>query len=121
MAQSPLTGSVTAGDIRFRVDFLSRAPRVDGAGNTEGPYEVRFRRWARITPLKGGEEVMAARLQGTQPAIIRVRSDSNTRQVTSQWRARDTINNVDYNIRTLSNIDERNIWLDIMAEAGVPG
>ncbi|HWY14430.1 MAG TPA: head-tail adaptor protein [Rhizomicrobium sp.] len=117
----PLSASVTAGDARWRVAFDKRPPAADGAGNVEGSaWEEQFRRFARVTPLKGGEEVTAARLQGMQPAIVRVRADSSTRMVTPQWRLRDINSGTAYNIKSISNEDERRIWLTMMCSAGGP-
>lgn len=111
---------VSAGQLRYRVCFQNRAQAADGAGNVEGDWQDQFSRWARITPLKGGEEVTARRLQGMQPAILRVRSDSETRTVTPQWRVRDVLNGVVYNIKSISNEDELRIWLAMMCESGGP-
>lgn len=119
MSSRPIS-DVNAGDLRYRVQFQKRAAAADGAGNVEGDWTTQFTRWARITPLKGGEEVTARRLQGMQPAIIRVRSDSATQTITPQWRAIDVIRDTTYNVKTISNVDEQNIWLDMMCESGGP-
>lgn len=74
-----------AGDLRDRYRLERRA--VDDNGDRRGPWESAGERWARTTWLRGGEGVLAQRLEGTQPVAITVRDDSVTRQVTNAWRA----------------------------------
>lgn len=106
--------------MRQRITFETRNVSPDGAGNTETTgWTSQFARGARVHPLRGGEEVTAARLQGTQPVIITVRSDSQTRTIDSTWRANDQRNGVVYDIKSISNNDEKNIYLDLMCVAGV--
>lgn len=42
--------------------------------------------WASVRYLRGGESVMAARMQSRTPAILTIRSSGKARQVTSEWR-----------------------------------
>ena len=113
--------TVSAGLMRHRVAFERRSSTEgDGAGNYGGDWVEFYRCAARITPKMGGEEVTAARLQGTQPVIIRVYSCTAARLITSQDRAHDVRGDIFYNIKSISNPDERNIWLEMMCEAGKP-
>ena len=109
-----------AGALRARLAFDQRAQADDGAGNKEGDWSEQFACRGRITPLRGGEEVTAARLQGTSPVLLTVRSTALTRTVDSTWRARDVSSGVAYAIKSTSNMDERNIWIEMMCEAGIP-
>jgi len=68
----------------------------------------------------GGEEVTAARLQGIQPVTIRVRSCATARTIGPQDRAVDVRRGIRYNIRSVSNPDERDIWIEMMCDAGGP-
>lgn len=109
-----------AGRLRDRVRFESRSVGNDGAGNTNvGDWAKRFVRSAEIVPLKGGEDVIAARLQGTQPALIRVRFDPETSAVTPDWRAVDERTGVVYAIHTAADMERRRTWWTMMCEAGV--
>jgi SPP1 family predicted phage head-tail adaptor len=114
-----------AGALRERVSFDRRedlsgdSPPGDAYGNVEGNWQEQFTVAARIIPRLGGEEVMAARLAGRQPYTIRVRSSSDTRRISTDWRARNARDGIVYNIRAVSNVDERNVFLDLLCEAGV--
>jgi head-tail adaptor len=109
---------VTAGELRERVAFDRRALVSDGYGNEEGDWEEQFVEPARIRPLRGGEQVMASRLQGVQPVIIKVRVSSKTRQIETDWRARDVRTNVIYALHTTANTDEKKKYFEILATAG---
>lgn len=111
-----------AGDLRERLRFEVRpATTDDGYGNVEGAWQARFITAARIRPLAGSETVIAARLSGVQPVRITVRSSVETRAVTAGWRAVDCRDaSRIFNVRAPANFDERNRYIDIMAEAGVP-
>lgn len=108
-----------AGELRERVAFDKRAAASDGYGNEEGDFAEQFTRAARIQPKLGGEQVLASRLVGVQPFIIRVRYDSMTATVTEAWRIRDARNGAQYAIRSKANVDERRRYIDFLCETGV--
>lgn len=107
-----------AGELRERVAFARRVTSSDGAGNERAEFSTQFTAWARIQPLKGGEEVLASRLAGVQPVIIRIRSSEAAREIATTWRATDTRTGREYDITAVANMDERNGYLDLMATAG---
>lgn len=111
-----------AGELLERVTFSARGVAVDdGYGNVESTFSDRFTAAARIRPRLGGEEVMAARLQGKNLATITVRYSSNTVQITTDWRAIDTRTGDIWNVRSPPiNPDERKQFLEILCEKGVP-
>lgn len=78
-----------AGELRYRVHCQRRADVVDGYGNTNGEWQTEFTVAAAYRHLRGGEDVMAARLSGRHPAIITVRASSQSEQVTTDWRLVD--------------------------------
>lgn len=73
---------------------------------------------AQITNLRGGEAVMAQRLQGSQPVIIGVRASSVTRQIDNAWRAIDARSRQIYDI-TNATLSEDRVWIDILATGKV--
>ncbi len=77
----------SAGALRERVRFEQRAE--DANGERLGGWVDEFTVPAEILYLRGGDPVMAQRLQGVQPVIIRVRFEARTQAVTSAWRAVD--------------------------------
>jgi head-tail adaptor len=110
---------MSASELRDKVAFDKRTTTDDGYGNVDGAWQEQFLEPARIRPLRGGEGVQAARLSGTQPVIITVRSSARTRQVTSSWRIRDARTGDIYAITAPpANTDEHDAYLDIMAVIG---
>jgi len=84
MAQNP-----NAGDLIHSVAFGKRVEQGDEFGNTQGPFAEQFSCRAAYLHLKGGESVLAARLEGKHSQVIRVRFNSNTRQITADWYVKD--------------------------------
>ncbi|WP_089177258.1 head-tail adaptor protein [Bosea sp. AS-1] len=108
-----------AGALNQVVAFQVRSEADDGYGNPiTGEYATQFFEPCRLQPLKGGEPVLAARLTKVQPYVLRVRSSARTRRVGVDWRAVNTRTGAIYNIKTISNIDERGAYLDMMAVEG---
>lgn len=111
--------TVSAGKRRQLLLFQQRADADDGYGNVKAGWQDVFETSAELIPQKGGEPVIAARLAGIQPYIIRIPSCDAARQVTTAWRAidkRDTSRV--FNITTVSNNDQKNRMIDIMATQG---
>lgn len=106
-----------AGDLYHRVAFDVRVDAEDGAGNTQGDWEEQFSRRAAFTHLRGGESVMASRLEGKHIQVIRVRACAQTRQVTTDWQVRDVRTAVAYNIRDVTP-DSSRLWIDFLVESG---
>lgn len=111
---------MSAGPLRERVRFEKRAAADDGCGNTRGDWVAQFSRAAAIRPLQGGEGVIAARLSGTQPALIIVRFDSETRTIAPDWRAVDEASGTVYAIKTAADMERRRAWWTMLCEAGGP-
>lgn len=113
-----------AGDLRYRVTFAQRNSVEDDFGNVSTGWVDRFVNVAaNIKPRLGGETVEAARLAGRQPVVIRVRRSADTVQIRTDWKATNTENGVEYNIRTAVDPFEGTVehgkWVDMLAEAGV--
>ena len=119
MAQKPKRSG--AGSLSERVVFCEPNMTPDGYGGITQGYVERFTDAARLTPRMGGEAVQAARLAGTQPYSLVVRSHTATRAVTPEWRVRNVRTNATYNIRAVSNPDERNQYLEMLIVAGEAG
>ena len=111
-----------AGALRHRVTFAQRDTVEDAYGNMTESWIDRFTVWANIIPKHGGEQVMAERLAGRQPVVIRVRASPDTGQITTDWRATDE-NGREYNLRTaldpLYGNGRAGFWYEMLAETGV--
>lgn len=107
-----------AGDLYERIGFSSQGTASDGAGGTTTVFAEQFTRRAAYIHLRGGEAVLAARLEGRHTQIIRVWRDSQTRTVTTDWRIEDKRSGDLFNIRDITPSDDR-LWLDFLCEKGV--
>jgi len=109
---------VGAGSLRELFAFDKRATIDDGAGNTEGAFEQVFLADAAKIALKGGEAVMAARLEGRQPFIVTVRCHPDTLAVNTDWRCRDVNTGATYAITT-HVVRQRRDFIDMICVEGV--
>ena len=108
-----------AGDLRERIALEKRSdvPQGDGYGNTRGGWVVQCTVWASLTPLRRGETVLASRLQGVQPYVVRIRHSSETRAVQTAWRLRDVHSGRVFNIRTVE-IDPKREFIELLVDEG---
>jgi SPP1 family predicted phage head-tail adaptor len=107
-----------AGDLKHRVAFDLRMPKSDGAGNGIAEWREEFEAYAGFIHLRGGETVMAARLQGQHTLVIFVRASSQTRSVESDWRIRNSRDGTIYNIRDIVHSEDR-AWIEFTCQSGV--
>lgn len=116
MAKKP-----SSGGLKQKLSFQHRTFGDDGYGNeVPGPWVSAFTEYAELMPLRGGEAIMAARLQGTQTFVLRVRSFEASRSVTPEWRAVDARNSERvFNIKSIADAEQNNRWLDMLVEQGV--
>jgi SPP1 family predicted phage head-tail adaptor len=111
---------VATGELQHRLQFESPAPENDEYGNTVEGWLPEFIRWARIMPTRGGETVMAERLQGRQPVVVTVRQDFETRRIKADWRAIDARSGEVYAVRSPpADMEMRRAFFDFIAEIGV--
>lgn len=114
-----------AGDLRESVGFYRPVSSDDGYGNVQSGFGLvpEFAVAAAIEAKLGGETVLAGRLAGTNYVNITVRTSNDTRQITTDWKARDERAGVDYNIRSIVDPNRgtprRGSFLEMLCEAGV--
>ncbi|NTF07182.1 head-tail adaptor protein [Agrobacterium rubi] len=108
----------SAGDLFHSVAFDKRVEQSDGAGNTKGSWQEQFQRRAGYINVRGGEAVMADRLEGQRTQVIFVRACSQSKTITPEWRVRDTRTGVIYNVREVTATIDR-LWIDILVQSGV--
>jgi SPP1 family predicted phage head-tail adaptor len=107
-----------AGQLDKRVTFLKPVNADDGHGGTVENWEPQFDEPARLIPKIGSEEVVAQRLQGKQPYVLRVRSSTRTRDITTDWRVTNARTGVAYAIKSSANLDERCAYIDFLVVEG---
>lgn len=109
--------NTTLGKMRARAAFQERIEENDGFGNYVGRWVDRFERWTNLRLLRGGETVMAARLEARQPAILTVRKDSDTDQITADWRV--LVNGREYAIKEPPRPSDDRSRYELLCEYGV--
>jgi len=108
-----------AGKLDRRLRFEKRLEVDDGAGNYTAGWVLQFETAAHRMWVRGGETVMAARLESRQPAVLVVRNSANARQIGNDWRAVDKRDGRVYNIREIPKESDDRAMLEMLAEAGV--
>jgi head-tail adaptor len=108
-----------AGSLRHRVAFDARSDVDDGYGNTvAGEFAERFQCRADLRSRGGSEAVVAARLEGRNIFGVYIRSSSQSRQITTDWRMRDVRLGTVYAIDAVDGITDP-AWIYLTVESGV--
>ncbi|SMQ65878.1 Phage head-tail joining protein [Devosia lucknowensis] len=112
----------TSGALRGRVHFQRRQTEPDpwGGDPREGDWATVTTCAAEFLPLKGSETVIANRLQGIQPYIVRVRQSAATWQVDETWRVVDARDDARvFAIKAPpTDPDQKRQWLEFLVEQG---
>lgn len=109
-----------AGPLDKKVAWDKRVAANDGYGNPIAPaFAEQFQCRAGFTFLRGGEAVMAARLQGRQPIVVRIRASIAARLIEPDWQMRNVRTGEAYAVRSVAEVAGRR-WLDVTVESGVP-
>ena len=77
---------MTAGMLSKRATFQRPHKAKDADGKVIPTYPDAFTAWVNLKPLRGGESVMASRIQSRAPAVVTFRTSTQAREVTSEWR-----------------------------------
>lgn len=107
--------------LRHLVRFDKKVEVEDPAGGTTSDWVPQFTCWADIRPLKGGESVIAQRLQSSQPVMIFVRSEQRTQAITSAWRAVKVVDGAPsryFALKTAEDMEGDQKFITMLAEAG---
>lgn len=114
-----IAGRLQAGRLDRRLRFDSPKQVSDGAGNYTDGWEEQFSVAANRKWLRGGESVLAARLESRQPAIITIRNSTDARRITADWRCVDVRDGRQYAIRENPKESDNGGYLEFLVEAGV--
>jgi head-tail adaptor len=119
-----------AGDLTSRLAFDSPTGTDDGFGGKTMGWAEEFQRSAKMIYQSGSEAVQAARLAGRSIYKIKLRNDSGTRRISTDWRARDVRRGLPdgvgadvlpgnrWNVVEVDTITDP-IWIYIVVEGGV--
>jgi head-tail adaptor len=125
----------SSGDLRHLYAFDKRVDIDRGDGVTVGKWQEQCTGRAGVINLRGGETVIASRLQGRSPKIVFVRATSATRKISTDWRMRDVRTGqivddpagdmvdgkkwtgVSYNVSEIIFSEDR-AWVDCLGQSG---
>ena len=110
---------MTVGNLKYLVTFDKPISTRNPGGGVTGTWERQFELYAGIEYLRGSEPVIAQRLKGVQPVVIKVRVSRLTKQIRASWRARDR-NGIIFNIKSTTPNLARS-YIDLLCETGAGG
>ncbi len=103
------------GDLTKRASFRAPVKGTTPDGQIVIAMEDRFTVWSKLQHLRGGEAVMQARLQSKSPAIVTVRRNTSTQQITSEWQV--VIDGRVYEVKEDPRPTDDRGFLEMLAEA----
>lgn len=120
---------MAAGRLDRRLTFEAPREIEDGAGNFTSGFVAQFTQAANVKFMRGGESVLAARLEAAQPAIVTIRASTQARAIAGDWRAVDARAGMDehgkprvvYQIKELPRESEDDAYLEMLVVRGVAG
>ena len=107
-----------AGPLREVLIAQRREDVEDDYGNTQGAWVEQCRFNASVDARRGGEAVIAGRLQGTVAYMVRTRYSASAAAVSPDWRLVDARSGAVYAIRTWGPRPRRD-YIDGDVEIGV--
>jgi len=109
---------VSAQSLYYKVHCQKRIEQDDGYGNTVSDFATQFTVRAAYRHLRGGETVIASRLESKHPVVITVRASSQTRQINSDWRLVDARDGTEWAVRDVTPETDRQ-FITFLCESGV--
>jgi SPP1 family predicted phage head-tail adaptor len=109
---------MSAGSLEERVFLQRRISTPNGLGGTTSGWQDVFETRAHFRYLRGGETVLAGRLQGRLTIVATIPSHDTARQVTPDWRVRDARAGTIWNVRSVIPSNDR-AFLELTCESGV--
>lgn len=107
---------MAAGPMRARVVFERAATAPDGAGGRSVSWGALWACRGKFTPERGRERLAAGRVEASLAGVLRIRSCVIARDVSEADRV--LIDDEVFQIRSISNPDQRNKYLEMSVERG---
>lgn len=107
---------ISLSDFRHKITIQRKQDAPDGFGGSVTTWVNVAQPWARMKPKSGSEKVYLGRLDAKSMASIVVRYNSNYAILESD---KLIARGVEYNIRSIVNIEERDKYLELLVESGV--
>lgn len=102
--------------MRHRVAFQSRTTVADGAGGRSVSWSTTATVWAKVSPLRGTEAIVAGKVSSPATHKVTIRAGS----VAVDHSMRMVFNGQNYNVRSALERDERNRFVDVLVERDTP-
>lgn len=106
-----------AGRLRKRVTFEKEVRTPDGGGGYSLDWRPEMTVWGGLQVERGRERVEAGRLNAAIGAVLTIRSSRDARALSPANRV--IIDEETWNIRSITNPDSRNKYLELVVEKGV--
>lgn len=106
------------GELPERVSFAEPVSDINAGGGTTNGFVARFEVRAKFRYLRGGETVLAARLEGRQTIVAKVWRSRASEAVTPDWRMQDARLGTLFNVRSIIPTDD-GLYLEMTCESGV--
>lgn len=107
-----------AGQLRHRVTFQIENRTDDGGGGASIEWSTAATVWGSFAPERGNEKLEAGRLEASVAGLLKVRSSTETRAIEAGTH-RVLIADQPYQIRSITNPDRRDRFLEMTVERGV--
>lgn len=113
---------MTAGKLSRRIHCQRKVAGDDGWGGIgEAEWQTQFTTSAQLTAMRGSETVMAARITGKQPYVVRVRQSANSRKIRHDWRIVDARSSEVMELRSpIHDPDGKRAYFEFVVEAMTP-
>ena len=103
--------------MRDRVKFKTNVSTADGSGGQTDSWVEVVTVWGDYKPMRGSEGVEGDKLQAIASGLLKVRHSAIMATVTEVDVVE--IRGVEYQIRSIENVDREKRFLDIRVERGV--
>lgn len=103
-----------AGTLRRRITIQRVTETQDDQGQVVETWATLATRWASIEPLQGREFFASQQLDESLDVRFRIRYDSTVGTMTTKDRI--SWNSRTFDIRSISNLEQRNIEMEILAQ-----
>ena len=114
----PKCCEIKAGDLNRRVTFNELDTVDDGQGGFTQTYTERLKTWAKMKQVSAGEAFRRHRLESDEVWDFTIRYNAATKEI--QYTDQIVYNGEEYNVRKINNLEQKNIWIVVTAEKGVP-
>lgn len=108
--------AIHAGALNKRVTFRQRVDTPDTGGGFSSEWKDELIELANFRPERGAERLQAGRITATLAGLLTVRSSAATRAIDETQSV--MIDGEPYQIRSISNPDQRDHMLEMSVERG---